>query len=483
MPVLANRARMSTSTTGTGTLTLGSPSGGFQSFADAGIMDGNTVRYVIEDINNEYEIGLGVYTASGTTLTRTPSESSNGGAAINLTGNAVVFISAGKEELQRAANMDQNVATTDSPAFAGVTVNGNITVTGTVDGRDVATDGSKLDGIEAGADVTDTTNVEAAGALMRSGGTMTGNLILNADPSANLQAATKQYVDTIAAAGLHYHDPVRVESPIALTVTYNNGTAGVGATLTNAGTQAALVVDGVTLDVADRVLIYVQADATQNGVYTVTDVGSGSTNWVMTRATDADSYGPSDPDSLGQGDAFFVLQGDTGAGELYVMNTEGTITFGTTNITFTQVAATAVYTAGNGIALTGTVFSVAAGTGLTQEANGLAHADTSSQSSVDNSGNTFIQDITVDGFGHVTGLASATVSIGDGTITVSAGTGLTGGGSFTTNQAGNSTITVGLSSPVSVANGGTGATDAAGARTNIDVDQAGTALALAIALG
>ena len=108
--------------------------------------------------------------------------------------------------------MDQNVATTDSPAFAGVTVNGNITVTGTVDGRDVATDGSKLDGIEAGADVTDTTNVEAAGALMRSGGTMTGNLILNADPSANLQAATKQYVDTIAAAGLHYHDPVRVES-------------------------------------------------------------------------------------------------------------------------------------------------------------------------------------------------------------------------------------------------------------------------------
>ena len=90
---------------------------------------------------------------------------------------------------------------------------------------------------------------------------------------------------------------------------------------------------------------------------------------------------------------------------------------------------------------------------------------------------------TVDGFGHVTGLASATVSIGDGTITVTAGTGLTGGGSFTTNQAGNSTITVGLSSPVSVANGGTGATDAAGARTNLDVDQAGTALALAIALG
>jgi hypothetical protein len=50
----------------------------------------------------------------------------------------------------------------DSPSF------GSVTVTGTVDGRDVAADGSKLDGIEAGADVTDTANVTAAGALMDS---------------------------------------------------------------------------------------------------------------------------------------------------------------------------------------------------------------------------------------------------------------------------------------------------------------------------
>jgi hypothetical protein len=112
--------------------------------------------------------------------------------------------------------------------------------------------------------------------------------------------------------------------------------------------------------VGDRVLVYEQTDATQNGVYTVTDIGSGSTNWVLTRSTDTDTSAPSDPDAFGQGDAFFVQEGAAGAGELYVMNTPGTITFGTTNITFTQVAATAVYTAGTNLSLDGTVFNVSA---------------------------------------------------------------------------------------------------------------------------
>ena len=177
-------------------------------------------------------------------------------------------------------------------------------------------------------------------------------------PTVGTDAATKAYVDTIAAAGIHYHDPVRVESPTNLNATYNNGTDGVGATLTNAGTQAAITIDGVALSLSDRVLIYAQTNAAHNGVYTVTTVGSGASNWVLTRSTDTDSYGASDPDAFGQGDAFFVKEGDTGAGELYVMNTEGAITFGTTNITFTQVAETAVYNAGAALSLTGTTFSV-----------------------------------------------------------------------------------------------------------------------------
>ena len=93
MAKLFNRAKMTTSTTGTGTITLGSASTGFQSFADAGVSNGDVVQYVIEELSN-FEIGTGTYTASGTTLTRTVQESSNSDNAISLAGNAVVFISA-----------------------------------------------------------------------------------------------------------------------------------------------------------------------------------------------------------------------------------------------------------------------------------------------------------------------------------------------------------------------------------------------------
>src|SRR5210317_649807 len=201
------------------------------------------------------------------------------------------------------------------------------------------------------------------------------NSVAGTDTTLASAKAIKTYVDTIAAAGIHYHDPVRVESPTNLNASYDNGTSGVGATLTNTGTLAAISIDGVALSLNDRVLIYNQTNAAHNGVYYVSTVGDGATAWVLTRTTDTDSYGASDPNSLGEGDAFFVREGATGAGELYVMTTSGTITFGTTNITFSVIAETAVYSAGTGLNLTGTIFSVASGGITSTQLNSAVRLD------------------------------------------------------------------------------------------------------------
>lgn len=93
MVTLVNRAKVSTSTTGTGTITLGAAADGYQTFAAAGVTDGQTVRYVIEDAGG-WEIGSGVFDATAGTMTRVVSESSNSDTALNLSGSATVFVSA-----------------------------------------------------------------------------------------------------------------------------------------------------------------------------------------------------------------------------------------------------------------------------------------------------------------------------------------------------------------------------------------------------
>ena len=487
--VVADRVQETTSTTSTSSYVLLGAAAGYQSFG-AVLANGDTTYYAITN-DTDWEVGIGTYSTTGPTLARTTIlASSNGGAAVSWgVGVKNIFISyAASKSVYLDASGNLSVA--DKIIHTGDT--------------DTSIRFPAADTVSIETNGTQRFKVENAAI------TTTVPVVLPADPTTSLQAATKSYVDTIASASIHYHTPVRVESPTALTVTYNNGTSGVGATLTNAGTQAVLVLDGVTLSVADRVLIYTQADQTQNGVYTVTSVGSVSTNWVMTRSTDTNTYGASSPTALGAGDAFFVSQGATGAGELYVCNTTGVITFGTTNITFVQVAATAVYTAGTGISVTnnvitntapdqtvaltqggattitgtypnftisstdttytagggiglaGTTFSVAAGTGLTQDADGLSHADTSSQASVDNTGATFVQDINLDGFGHVTGAASVTVTPSLIGAPQNDGTGATG--TWGISITGNATNVTGT---VAIANGGTGATTDSQARTNL----------------
>lgn len=404
--VLADRVQDTTTSTGTGNVTLsGSPPAGYQSFG-AAIGNGNTTYYTING-GSEWEVGIGTYVSASTALSRdTVLASSNSGNLVNFSaGTKTVFVTYPAE---RSVNQDAagnvNISITGNAATATKATNLNDGTTGAIPyqtASNVTAFLSAASGVLVGgstpsystAPTLTGTNFSAIPNSALSNNTVTigttsvslgatsltlaglTSVTLTQDPTLALQAATKQYVDTLAAEGISYHTPVKYEVPDTtgnLNATYNNGTAGVGATLTNAGTLGAFTPDGVVASVGDRILVYNQTAAAQNGVYTVTTVGNGSTAWVLTRATDANSYGVKDPNKLGAGDAFFVTSGNTGAGETYVCNTAGTITFGTTAITFVQVSSTQIYSAGTGLTLTGTQFSLTSpvattlgGTGLT----------------------------------------------------------------------------------------------------------------------
>ena len=153
--IVADRVQETTNTTGTGAYTLGGAVPGFQTFASE-VSNADTVYYSITD-NVNFEVGLGTYASSGGTITRTTVfTSSNSNNAVNWgigTKNIFLTYPADKAVIEDASN--------------NVTIGNNLVVGGTVDGRDVATDGTKLDTVETNADVTDTTNVTSAGAAMK----------------------------------------------------------------------------------------------------------------------------------------------------------------------------------------------------------------------------------------------------------------------------------------------------------------------------
>lgn len=208
------------------------------------------------------------------------------------------------------------------------------------------------------------------------------------DPTAALQLSTKQYVDgqVASVSNTTFHTAASYTTTADLgTVTYNNGTSGVGATITNAGTQAALTIDGYTFTATDvtnatRVLVKNQSSGLQNGIYVVTNQGSGSTNWVLTRSTDFNTVGTG-PNYIETGAAAFVSGGTSNNSTSWVMNTTGTITVGSTALVWVQTSSSGniIVTApitktGNTIGL-GTVGVANGGTGLTSlTAYGLLYA-------------------------------------------------------------------------------------------------------------
>jgi hypothetical protein len=333
--ILKDRVKESSSSSGTGNITLSGAFPGYQTF-NAAIATGSTVYYTIHNLtagfDTEWEVGLGTFTSPATLARTTVLSSSNSGSAVNFTAGASgleVFITQPAEE---AVYLNQ--------ATGLVEIGGN--GTNTVSFTNV-----------------NTTNLTATTVTLTA-----GTISTNAANATDI--TNKAYVDGLVAAGIHFHEPVLVESPTALIATYNQpGGAGngVGATLTNSGSNVALVIDGVTLSNTARVLVYTQSNAVQNGVYTVTNPGAPDAPgpgaaWVLTRATDADTYVIDSPNGLSEGSTFFVQSGNTGAGETYTCNTTGTITFGTTNITFAQISSAQIYSAGTGLSLTNTTFSI-----------------------------------------------------------------------------------------------------------------------------
>jgi len=163
--------------------------------------------------------------------------------------------------------------------------------------------------------------------------------------------ANKAYVDQVAQ-GLDTKPSCRLATIADLSATYNNGTLGVGATLT-ASSNGALSIDSVTPSVADRILVKDQTDASENGIYVVTTIGDGSTAFVLTRATPEDQ-----PAELTGGSFVFVEEGTIGSNNGYTFTHTGAPTFGTTDLDVSQFSGAGQITAGAALSKDGNTIDV-----------------------------------------------------------------------------------------------------------------------------
>jgi hypothetical protein len=380
--VLKDRVKETTTTAGTGTVTLAGAAAGFQSFAAIG--NGNTTYYVIADpATGDWEVGIGTYTSSGTTLSRTTVlSSSNAGSLVTFAANIKdVFVS---YPSSRSVYLDSA--------------------------------GSAVTTLDIGTLGTSTANITTAN--------ITAGTVSTA-PVNNNDIVNKQYADAIAS-GIHFHEAVALATTAALPAnTYNNGTGGVGATLTG-NANGALSVDSTLTVVAERILVKNEVAGANNGVYVVTQVGSAGTPYILTRATDFDSVGTG-VDQIDEGDFFLVTSGTANANTAWVQQTPPPITIGTTTILFQQFSAPITYTAGTGLSESPTYTFNIANTGTAGTYGSASQVPvfvTNAQGQVTSVTNTAIAINGSAVSGNITGQAGSVANA------LTAGTFLTSGGTY-----------------------------------------------------
>lgn len=271
--------------------------------------------------------------------------------------------------------IDSTVATlTGSQTFTNKTFTSPNINTATIEGGTIGDSTPvtvlKVDNISLDANTISTTNANGDLVLSPNG---TATVIVpsgyeNRAGFTDQSLVPKSYVDAIAE-GLHVHASVKAATTQNLatesgdTVTYNNGTSGVGATLTLSTGISTL--DGYTLVDGDRILIKNETNQAHNGIYTRTS------STVFTRATDFDTV-----NEVASGDFLFVEEGTVNEANGFVQ-TETTTAIGTSNIIFEQFSGAGQISAGNGLTKTGnTIDAVGTADKITVSANAITIAST-----------------------------------------------------------------------------------------------------------
>lgn len=276
-------------------------------------------------------------------LKDTSTSSGGGGGMIPLT-NAHVYVG-------NASNVATDVA-----------VSGDVTITNT---GATAIGTNKVANTQAAQMPANTTKGNNTGSLANAADLTAPQEVANLGAAtAGQRVMTDPTTGALATQAEVLHQPVKWATAAALPAnTYSNGTAGVGATLT-ATSNGALSIDGNAVTAADRVLIKDEVTQSHNGLYTVTQAGSGGTPYILTRGAYSSIAG-----NMAAGSHVYVQGGTVNATHTFFQTTAGTITFGTTalnyQVTPLPFVGKADLLAGTGLGLYGIVAAGSTGAVLT----------------------------------------------------------------------------------------------------------------------